>query len=53
MIAADEWERVERGLKQRIAALNLFLRDIYSDGMVLKDGIVPRAMILGSKHYRP
>jgi uncharacterized circularly permuted ATP-grasp superfamily protein len=52
IIAADEWERVERGLKQRIAALNMFLRDIYTDGLVLKDGIVPRAMVLGSKHYR-
>jgi len=30
----------------------MFLRDIYSDGKVLKDGVVPRAMIFGSKHYR-
>ena len=43
---------VERGLTQRIHALNLFLRDIYGDGRVLKDGIVPREMIYGSKHYR-
>ena len=43
---------IERGLTQRIQALNLFLRDIYSDGRVLKDGVVPRAMIYGSKHYR-
>jgi len=52
IVPAAEWERVERGLKQRITALNLFLRDIYGEGRVLKDGIVPRAMILGSKHYR-
>jgi uncharacterized circularly permuted ATP-grasp superfamily protein len=52
IVTAAEWARVEAGLKQRIAALNLFLRDIYSDGRVLKDGIVPRKMILGSKHYR-
>jgi uncharacterized circularly permuted ATP-grasp superfamily protein len=52
IVTAEEWERVERGLKQRIAALNLFLRDIYSDGHVLKDGIVPRELIYGSKHYR-
>ena len=44
--------RIERGLTQRITALNLFLRDIYADGRVLKDGVVPRAMIYGSKHYR-
>jgi uncharacterized circularly permuted ATP-grasp superfamily protein len=52
IVTASEWERIERGLTQRIAALNLFLRDIYSDGRVLKDGVVPRAMIYGSKHYR-
>jgi uncharacterized circularly permuted ATP-grasp superfamily protein len=52
IVAAAEWERVERGLKQRIAALNQFLLDIYTDGHVLKDGIVPRKMILASKHYR-
>ena len=52
IVTAAEWERIERGLTQRILALNLFLRDIYSDGRVLKDGVVPRAMIYGSKHYR-
>src|SRR5580658_936059 len=52
LVTAEEWERVDRGLKQRIRALNMFLRDIYTDGLVLKDGVVPRAMIYGSKHYR-
>jgi uncharacterized circularly permuted ATP-grasp superfamily protein len=52
IVTAQEWERIERGLTQRILALNLFLRDIYSDGRVLKDGVVPRSMIYGSKHYR-
>ncbi|MGH6869913.1 MAG: circularly permuted type 2 ATP-grasp protein [Rhizomicrobium sp.] len=52
IVTAAEWARVEKGLKQRIAALNLFLRDIYAEGRVLADGIVPRKMILGSKHYR-
>jgi uncharacterized circularly permuted ATP-grasp superfamily protein len=52
VVTAAEWDRVERGLKQRIAALNLFLGDIYGEGRVLKDEIVPRAMIYGSKHYR-
>ena len=36
IVTAAEWERIERGLTQRILALNLFLRDIYSDGRVLK-----------------
>jgi uncharacterized circularly permuted ATP-grasp superfamily protein len=52
IITAREWDRIERGLKQRIQALNLFLRDIYSEGRVLRDGVVPRSMIYGSKHYR-
>ncbi len=52
IITAAEWARIERGLTQRILALNLFLRDIYTDGRVLKDGIVPREMIFGSKNYR-
>jgi len=52
IVTGAEWARVEAGLKQRITALNLFLRDIYTDGRVLKDGIVPRSMIYGSKHYR-
>jgi uncharacterized circularly permuted ATP-grasp superfamily protein len=51
LITAAEWARIEAGLKQRIAALNLFLRDIYTDGRVLKDGVVPREMILTSRHY--
>src|SRR3984885_11377057 len=47
IVTAAEWERLERGLTQRILALNLFLRDIYSDGRVLKDGVIPRSMIYG------
>jgi uncharacterized circularly permuted ATP-grasp superfamily protein len=51
IVTANEWAKIEAGLKQRIAALNLFLKDIYTDGRVLKDGLVPRSMIYGSKHY--
>ncbi|HEY4944213.1 MAG TPA: circularly permuted type 2 ATP-grasp protein [Rhizomicrobium sp.] len=52
IVTAKEWARIEAGLEQRIRVLNLFLRDIYGDARVLKDGIVPRSMIYGSKHYR-
>jgi uncharacterized circularly permuted ATP-grasp superfamily protein len=52
IVTAREWDRIERGLTQRIHALNLFLRDIYNEGRVLKDGVLPRSMIYGSKHYR-
>ncbi len=52
-IAIDEWERVETGLKQRIRALNLFLDDIYNEQKILKDGVVPRELLLTAKTYRP
>jgi uncharacterized circularly permuted ATP-grasp superfamily protein len=52
IVTAQQWARIEKGLKQRIQVLNLFLRDIYGDARVLRDGIVPRSMIYGSKHYR-
>ena len=52
IVTAKEWARIDAGLKQRITTLNLFLRDIYGDGRVLRDGIVPRSMVYGSKHYR-
>jgi uncharacterized circularly permuted ATP-grasp superfamily protein len=46
IITSAEWETIERGLAQRITALNLFLRDIYTDGRCLSDGIVPRFVVL-------
>jgi len=52
IVRRDEWDRIERGLTQRIRTLNMFLQDIYGDARVLKDGIIPRAMIFGSRHYR-
>lgn len=52
IIKGDEWDTIERGLKQRITALNLFLQDIYHDGHILKDEIVPRELVFTCKHYR-
>ena len=52
IITSAEWSRVERGLKQRIEAINLFLKDIYNEGRILKDGVVPRDLIYSCKHYR-
>lgn len=45
IITAGEWNGIEKGLEQRIIALNLFLKDIYHDGKILKDGVVPREMV--------
>jgi len=52
IITAAEWATVELGLTQRITALNLFLKDIYNEGRILQDGIVPREMVYTCKHYR-
>ncbi|MDX1990868.1 MAG: circularly permuted type 2 ATP-grasp protein [bacterium] len=52
IITADEWATIERGLTQRITALNLFLGDLYHDGKILKDGVVPRELIYTCQHYR-
>ena len=52
IITADEWATLERGLTQRITALNLFLKDLYHDEQILKDGVVPRALAYSCKHYR-
>ena len=46
IIDANEWEWIERGLKQRIYALNLFIDDVYHDQKILKDGIVPADVVL-------
>jgi len=52
IIPADEWERLERGLVQRITALNLFLKDIYGNQRILRDGTIPAEVVLTAKHYR-
>lgn len=52
IITSSEWERVEKGLEQRIRALNEFLKDIYHEGRILNDGIVPREMVYSCRHFR-
>jgi uncharacterized circularly permuted ATP-grasp superfamily protein len=52
IITAAEWGKVEHGLVQRITALNLFLKDIYNEGHILRDGVVPREVVFSCKHYR-
>jgi uncharacterized circularly permuted ATP-grasp superfamily protein len=52
IITGDEWRQLERGLTQRITALNLFLKDIYNEGRILRAGVVPRELIVSCPHYR-
>jgi uncharacterized circularly permuted ATP-grasp superfamily protein len=51
IITAEEWNFIERGIKQRLKALNLFLKDVYNHQFILKDGIVPIDLIYSCPHY--
>jgi len=53
IVTAQEWEWVERGLKQRIHALNEFIDDIYHEQNILKDKIIPEEIIRSAAFYRP
>ncbi len=52
VIPAKEWEHLEKGLTQRIRALNLFLHDIYHEQKIVKDGVIPISYILSAAHFR-
>jgi uncharacterized circularly permuted ATP-grasp superfamily protein len=51
IITSDEWAFIEKGIKQRVTALNLFLKDVYSDQFIIKDGIVPIDIIYSCPHF--
>ena len=53
IIPAKEWELVERGLVQRITALNMFLHDIYHHQNILRDGTIPKNIVWEAAHFRP
>ncbi len=51
-VAAAEWAVLEAGLLQRITALNHFLQDVYHEQRILKAGIIPPDLVVGSKGFR-
>jgi uncharacterized circularly permuted ATP-grasp superfamily protein len=53
VIAASEWVRIERGLKQRLAALNRFIDDVYHERRIVDDGVFPADVLSGSVNLRP
>ena len=53
ILPADEWTELEKGLKQRIQALNAFIADIYHDQHILKAGVIPAEQVLCNAQYRP
>ena len=52
-IASDEWAHLERGVRQRVTALNRFLRDVYHERHILNDRIVPADVVFSNPNYRP
>lgn len=53
IVTAEEWRHLNAGVLQRVEALNLFLHDVYHDQKILKDGIVPRDLVLGNENFAP
>jgi uncharacterized circularly permuted ATP-grasp superfamily protein len=51
VVSAEEWRTVERGVAQRVRALEAFLADVYGLGEVFADGVVPRRLIVTSAHF--
>ena len=51
VITAKEWEHVEKGIQQRLKALNMFLKDVYNDQQILKDGIIPAQLVASCPHF--
>ena len=51
IIAKEEFSKIERGLQQRVMALNLFLEDLYTDAKIIKEGIIPEAFVHQAKGY--
>lgn len=52
IIPRTEWEFIERGLTQRVTALNQFLFDIYHEQRIIKDKLIPAELIFGARHFR-
>lgn len=52
VIPGAEWDRLERGLTQRVTALNLFLQDVYHGQRIVREGVVPAELVFGARHFR-
>ena len=53
IIPAAEWTQLQKGLRQRVQALNLFIHDIYHDQHIVKAGVIPAEQIINNAQYRP
>ncbi len=53
VIPASDWATIERGLKQRVRALNLFIDDVYGERRILKAGVVPESLVASAASFLP
>ena len=53
VIPREEWETLEKGVIQRVTALNHFIEDVYREQQIIRDGIVPRRLVLANRYFRP
>ncbi len=53
ILTKEDWSIIERGVKQRVTVINLFLQDVYNSRHILKDGVVPEDLVFGNPSYRP
>ena len=51
VISASDWSRLERGITQRVKALEMYLDDIYGEQNILRDGVIPRRLVTSCKHF--
>ena len=51
IITAKEWDKIEKGIKQRLKALNLFIKDIYNEQFIIKDGLIPADLIYSCPNF--
>ncbi|MFP9098356.1 circularly permuted type 2 ATP-grasp protein [Flavobacterium sp. RHBU_24] len=51
IIEAAEWDHIEKGIKQRLKALNIFLKDVYHQQFIIKDGIIPASLIYSCPNF--
>ena len=53
IVRSEEWDWIERGLRQRIHALNAFIDDVYHEQRIIKDGVIPEEVVRSAAFYRP
>jgi uncharacterized circularly permuted ATP-grasp superfamily protein len=51
VISASEWTRLQRGIVQRVKALEAFLADVYADAQIVRDGVIPRRLVTSCQHF--